>query len=174
MIELLTKNPLGIAFVGLLVGNFIGLTGLGGGAIVVPILVLMFGLDQKTAQGTSLSIIMSPLQLPAIINYARLQFIDWQFLLYMGPGILIGSFTGSWLAASRFVPQEALKIIFALLLVYIGGYSLFSIGGQVKRGLIAALILTAVAGAVMAGVRLYDRKHGQPAQAEEFVIDFVI
>jgi uncharacterized protein len=174
MIEIF-KQPSLIVVVGFVVGNLIGLTGLGGGAVVVPLLVLLYGLDQKTAQGTSLSIILSPLQLPAILNYARQNLIDWHFLLYMCPGILLGSFTGSYVAAARWFPQETLKILFALLLVYIGGYSLFSMGGQVKRGLIFALALTAIVAGLMFAVRVYDAKtRPQTALVEEPYLDFVI
>jgi uncharacterized membrane protein YfcA len=39
---------------GLLVGVMVGLTGVGGGALMTPLLVLMFGINPKTAVGTDL------------------------------------------------------------------------------------------------------------------------
>ncbi len=42
------------AIAGLLVGVLVGLTGVGGGALMTPLLVLMFGVNPKTAVGTDL------------------------------------------------------------------------------------------------------------------------
>jgi uncharacterized membrane protein YfcA len=39
---------------GLLVGTIVGITGVGGGALMTPILVLMFGIAPQTAVGTDL------------------------------------------------------------------------------------------------------------------------
>jgi uncharacterized membrane protein YfcA len=41
-------------FAGLLVGTIVGITGVGGGALMTPILVLMFGVAPQTAVGTDL------------------------------------------------------------------------------------------------------------------------
>jgi uncharacterized protein len=151
-------NPITMGLVGVFVGLFIGMTGLGGGAVVVPILVLLFGMDQKKAQGTSLSIILSPLQIPGMVNYHRNGHIDWHFLLYMGPGVLVGTFVGSYIASAKWFPQDALKITFGLLLVYIGSYTIFAMNASAKRGLVMGLICTAVVGAMIVGSRVWDNK----------------
>lgn len=39
---------------GLLVGTIVGITGVGGGALMTPILVLLFGISPQTAVGTDL------------------------------------------------------------------------------------------------------------------------
>jgi len=156
-------HPVVLALVGLLVGNVIGLTGLGGGAVVVLLLVLLYGLDQKAAQGTSLSIILSPLQVPAMINYHRAGAIRWNFMLAMCPGILLGTFTGSYLAA-RLSPAT-LKVTFGLLMVYFGAYSVFSYGGGlagVRRGVVAGLIASAAVG-VGFGVARWQQAPSPPA-----------
>lgn len=150
---ILSSSPILLICLGFVVGLFIGLTGLGGGAVVVPLLTLVCGMSQAKAQGTSLSIILSPLQAPAIYNYAKKGNVDWHFLLWMAPGVLVGSFVGSYLA--NLLPREALKIIFSLLLVYIGAYMLGMLATQesVKRSVIAAVVVTAVAGLGMLGLR---------------------
>ena len=42
------------AIAGLLVGLLVGLTGVGGGSLMTPLLVLLFGVSAKTAVGTDL------------------------------------------------------------------------------------------------------------------------
>ena len=46
-------NPL-YCFSGLVVGMLVGLTGVGGGSLMTPLLVLMFGIHPSTAVGTDL------------------------------------------------------------------------------------------------------------------------
>ena len=45
--------------VGLIGGTLSGLTGLGGGFIMVPLLVFFFGMTQHAAQGTSLAVLQT-------------------------------------------------------------------------------------------------------------------
>jgi len=49
-----------IILVGMAAGVLSGLVGVGGGIIIVPALVFFIGFSQKTAQGTSLALIMLP------------------------------------------------------------------------------------------------------------------
>ena len=49
--------------IGLIGGILSGLTGLGGGFIMVPLLVYLFGMSQHGAQGTSLAVLLPPLGL---------------------------------------------------------------------------------------------------------------
>jgi uncharacterized membrane protein YfcA len=147
-------HPLILVALGLVTGAFIGFTGLGGGAVIVPMLVLLLGFDQKTAQGTSLSIILSPLQAPALYNYSAAGLIKWKYLLWIGPGVMVGSFFGSMYATQ--LPQQTLKVVFGLLMIYIGGYSLFSMLG-LKRAVAMSLVLTAVAGVALLAGRWIDK-----------------
>jgi uncharacterized membrane protein YfcA len=45
----------GLAFAGLLVGILVGLTGVGGGSLMTPLLILFFGIHPVTAVGTDLA-----------------------------------------------------------------------------------------------------------------------
>ena len=47
-----------------------GLFGVGGGVLLVPVLVVVFGFDQHLAQGTSLVAMVPPTGLLAFLNYA--------------------------------------------------------------------------------------------------------
>jgi uncharacterized membrane protein YfcA len=50
---------------GLVAGTLSGLIGIGGAIIIIPALVLLFGLSQHTAQGTTLALMVPPIGLLA-------------------------------------------------------------------------------------------------------------
>ena len=50
---------------GLVAGIFSGLIGIGGAIIIIPSLVLLFGMSQHTAQGTTLALMVPPIGLLA-------------------------------------------------------------------------------------------------------------
>ena len=54
-------NILLYLLLGLVAGTFSGLIGIGGGTIIVPALVFLFGLSQHQAQGTTLALLSLPL-----------------------------------------------------------------------------------------------------------------
>lgn len=54
----MSSRPLRLAVIATAAGAFSGLFGVGGGAIIVPLLVLWLGYEQKEATGTSLAAII--------------------------------------------------------------------------------------------------------------------
>jgi uncharacterized membrane protein YfcA len=75
-----------------------GLVGIGGGALLVPLLVLAFGFDQHRAQGTSLIALVLPTGLLAFLNYARAGEVNWTIGLLIMPGVFFGAMAGTRLA----------------------------------------------------------------------------
>src|SRR5215831_2182786 len=65
------KSFLGSLGLGLIAGVLSGLVGIGRGIIIVPALVYFFKMDQKTAQGTSLAVLLPPTGLLAFLEYYR-------------------------------------------------------------------------------------------------------
>src|SRR5262249_46975523 len=65
--EVCMKSFLGGLGLGVTAGVLSGLVGIGGGIIIVPALVYFFKMDQKTAQGTSLAILLPPTGLLAFL-----------------------------------------------------------------------------------------------------------
>lgn len=55
--------------IGLAAGLLSGLFGVGGGTVIVPMLVLLLGFDQRRAAGTSLAAIV-PMASVGVISYA--------------------------------------------------------------------------------------------------------
>jgi len=53
---------------GLAAGAISGLIGIGGGTIIVPVLVFLFGLSQHEAQGTTLALLVPPHRFPGCVD----------------------------------------------------------------------------------------------------------
>lgn len=109
------KSFLGSLSLGMFAGVLSGLVGIGGGIVIVPLLVYFFGMDQKTAQGTSLSVLLPPTGLLAFLEYYRAGNVD----VKVGALIVVGLLLGGWLGGSfaQQLPQMALRKIFAALLL---------------------------------------------------------
>jgi len=112
-----------IIMVGVAAGILGGLVGVGGGIIIVPALVYFLGLDQKTAQGTSLGLIMLPVGIFGVLQYYKQGHVDFRVVGVLAIGFLAGSYFGSKIALS--LPQETVKKVFAILMVIIAIKILF-------------------------------------------------
>lgn len=113
----MTRVPVKAALLGVVAGFVSGLFGVGGGIIVVPILVLVFGLSQFQASGTSSATIVAAAA-AGLVAFAVDGQVDWRAALL----IFAGSGTGAWLGARYItrVPERALTTAFAVVLVIAG------------------------------------------------------
>ena len=112
-----------LVLIGLVAGMLSGLIGIGGGIIIVPMLLLI-GLTQQQAQGTSLAVMLPPVALLAVLNYHQAGHINWKYALLVSAFFVIGSYFGSKIAIS--IDQRILKKIFAIVLVLVAGKMFFS------------------------------------------------
>jgi uncharacterized protein len=112
-----------IILVGIAAGILGGLVGVGGGIIIVPALVYFIGFSQKTAQGTSLGLIMLPVGILGVLHYYKQGHVDFKVVGILAIGFFVGSYYGSKIALS--LPQETIKKIFAILMVLIAIKMLF-------------------------------------------------
>lgn len=78
---------------GALVGFTVGLTGMGGGALMTPILVLVFGVDPGTAVSSDLlaSLVMKPVG--AAVHFRR-GTVNWSLARWLAIGSVPAAFTG--------------------------------------------------------------------------------
>ena len=65
-----------LLIIGLAAGFMGGLVGIGGGVIIVPALVMLLGMSQHQAQGTSLMMILFPVGILGVLNYYKQGYID--------------------------------------------------------------------------------------------------
>lgn len=112
-----------LMLVGVLAGMMSSLVGIGGGVVIVPALVLMFGMNQKVAQGTSLLMLSLPVAFAGAYNYYKAGFSDWKIALILAATFVIGGFFGSKLAIGLEV--GVIKKIFAVFMIIIAVKYLF-------------------------------------------------
>lgn len=105
----------GFVLVGLLAGILSGLAGVGGGVLIVPALVFLFGFGQHLAQGTSLAILVPPIGLLAMLEYYRKGDVDLKAAALVAAGLVVGSVFGARIALS--LPQPILRKVFGLVLL---------------------------------------------------------
>lgn len=106
------------------VGVAAGLFGVGGGVLLVPLLVLLFGFDQHMAQGTSLIALVPPVGILAFLNYAHAGHVNWKVGLLIMPGVFVGGLLGSHLA-QRLSPRR-MRRVFAIFLFVLGIWQITS------------------------------------------------
>jgi uncharacterized protein len=97
-------------------GAFSGLFGVGGGAVVVPMLMLMLGYGERLATGTSLAAIVIIAGVAAIAQafYGNVELGE---AALVGAPALVGVVAGA--ALQQRIPERAISGLFALLLVVI-------------------------------------------------------
>jgi len=110
----------GLAYVGagLAMGLLSALVGIGGGIILVPLLALLLGLPQTSAQGLSL-IVMAPISAVGAIRHAGSGYTNWRAALALGIGGAIMSPLSAQLALH--LPTTILPKLFAVLLIFTAG-----------------------------------------------------
>lgn len=81
---------------GLAAGLLSGLFGVGGGTVIVPLLVVMLGFDQRLAAGTSLAAIV-PTAAVGVISYAVHDAVAWVPAAILAVGAIVGAQIGTWM-----------------------------------------------------------------------------
>jgi len=102
---------------GLIAGALSGLIGIGGGVIIVPALVLLFGLSQHQAQGTTLALLVPPIGILAAWTYYRQGYVDLRIAAFICLGFFLGALLGAKLATS--LSSVVLERIFGVALLLI-------------------------------------------------------
>jgi uncharacterized membrane protein YfcA len=113
----------------LLAGGCIGVTsgllGIGGGVLVIPVLVLIFGFAQQRAVGTSLAMLLPPIGVLAVLRYARAGQVDWSAAMIMAAAFAVGASLGAYVVTKGWISERALRYVFVAFLLYIAGSMLF-------------------------------------------------
>lgn len=100
---------------GALAGTLSGFLGIGGGAVLAPLLVLAFHTEQHRAQGISLAALVPPVGLPAVLTYRRAGVpVRTRLVVFLVLGFLGGAAAGAYLAHR--VPTRELGWLFAAFL----------------------------------------------------------
>lgn len=136
-----------LMLLGIVVGTISGLLGIGGGILLVPGLMLLFGLSQAEAQGTTIAALVPPIGIFAALVYYRNGYVQLPSVGMIAAGFVIGAYVGARLIP--LVPTSLLRIGFGILLLYIGFlFVMMPVLG--KRGAALPAGLATLAAAVLA------------------------
>ncbi|PKN52538.1 MAG: permease [Deltaproteobacteria bacterium HGW-Deltaproteobacteria-13] len=109
---------------GLLAGLLSGLIGIGGGTIIVPILLFVFGFSQKMAQGTTLALLVPPIGLLAAWTYYKQGYVDFPVAALICLGFIFGGLIGAKFAVN--LSNQVLERIFGIALLIISIKMIFA------------------------------------------------
>lgn len=123
--------------IGAIAGVLAGLMGIGGGLVIVPMLTFAFtaqGIPHEhilhMALGTSLASIVFT-AVSSLRAHHRRGAVRWPIVTRITPGILVGTFCGSWVAS--LLSTNFLKIFFAVFLLWVGTQMLLGIKPKAAR-----------------------------------------
>jgi uncharacterized membrane protein YfcA len=125
--------------IGLAVGFFAGLLGIGGGAVMVPMLVFVFtaqGLPQEHIMHIALGTAMATIMFTSISSMRAHHAhgaVDWGIARAIAPGILAGSFFAA--LAAGLISRRPLALMFTALVFYAATQILFDLRPKESREL---------------------------------------
>lgn len=137
---------------GAVAGFFAGLLGVGGGAIMVPVLALMFAAQgfpdahlMHLALGTSMAAIVFT-SISSLRAHHAHGAVRWPIVKIIAPGILLGTFAGAQLAS--LIPTRPLAIFFTLFMTYVAFQLLANVKPKPSRQLPGPLGMFLVGGGI--------------------------
>ena len=120
------NQTLGLAILGMVSGILGGLFGIGGGAIMVPVMVLILGFEQRFAVGTSLAAMLLPVGLLGVLVYSREGALGWRQAAILAGGLVVGNLVGALFSNQSWMSPQAMRVAYGALLVGIGLRYMFS------------------------------------------------
>ena len=110
----MSKRLVRLAVIGTVAGAFSGLFGIGGGTVIVPLLLLWLGYEEREATGTSLAAICIIAALGALLH-GVFGNVDVSKGVLIGIPAVFGVVAGT--ALQQRVPVRVLNGLFAVLMV---------------------------------------------------------
>jgi uncharacterized membrane protein YfcA len=112
------RHPIALPIMGTLIGFMAGFFGVGGAFLVVPTLILAFGVSAHIAAGTGLIVMLLNSSTALLIRYDTWSEVEWKTPLL----ILISAVTVAWVAAEKGtrLKSKTLERSFAGLLLTVG------------------------------------------------------
>lgn len=121
-----------LAFGGLLAGLLVGLTGMGGAALVTPMLVIVFGVPPAAA--VSSDVVASAAMKPVgAWVHAKAKTVHWRLVWWLSVGSIPGVLVGTWIFAAVLNTDEAEETI----RMWIGGVLLLAVTAMLAKNYIA-------------------------------------
>jgi uncharacterized membrane protein YfcA len=114
-----------ILLIGLAAGIAGGMFGIGGGAIMVPAMVLLLGMGQKLSTGTSIIAQIFPIGILAAVVYYRAGNVNIRQGVLLAAGLIVGNLLGALFANQSFISDDLMKKLYGVFLLAIGARYLF-------------------------------------------------
>jgi uncharacterized membrane protein YfcA len=108
----------GFLLIGAATGAVSGMFGIGGGILVIPAMVYIYGFSQKMATGTSLAMLLPPIGVMAFWQYYKAGLVSVPAALLLIAGFVAGSYLAAGYAVG--LPDVLLKRLFGGLLIAMG------------------------------------------------------
>lgn len=120
---------------GFVIGVVVGLTGVGGGSLMTPLLILHFGIAPATAVGTDL-LYAALTKAAGVIAHARRGNVDWKSVRWLSAGSLPASAATLWALSMMSADPAAMTAFLTTMLAF----ALFATAAAVlARGRLARL-----------------------------------
>lgn len=141
---------IGFLLLGCVMGTLGGIFGIGGGLIALPLLILVFGVDQQLAQGTVLMMVV-PNVLLALWRYNQRTRVEVKYVIPLAISGAVFGWLGSTVAVG--LDPGAMSLGFAVFMLVLAGYCFVQMyipkpagGSQLKYGWPALATLGASSG----------------------------
>ena len=102
-----------------IVGGIIGGLGMGGGTLLIPILTVILGMEQRSAQFVNL-LSFIPMAIVTVIINAKRKLIKWKYMLYVSVSGVLSAIVASLIAS--YIDGRILKYLFGGFLIILGLY----------------------------------------------------
>lgn len=122
---------IGFLILGIAAGILSGLFGIGGGIVMVPSLIVFFGMDILDANATSLAAMLLPVGILGVIAYYKAGLINVRDSLWIALGLFLGSFAGGEFAMT--ISEAFLAKLYAIILIYIA-FNYLDVPSWFKKG----------------------------------------
>lgn len=117
-----------LVVIGVIGGLFAGLFGVGGGIVIVPGLIYWAGFSYHRATGTSLTVLLLPVGLAAVLEYYRHGNVDVRAAAILAATMFTGAWVGAWISNRMKGPH--LRLAFGL---FVCGLGVYLVHGACKR-----------------------------------------
>jgi len=109
-----------LLILGLIAGVLSGMFGIGGGIVIVPALMALFGVEQKRAVGTSLGALLLPVGLPGVLGYWAAGELNLGAAVPVALGLAIGALGGARIAIG--LDPKTMRRMYGIFLLVVGAW----------------------------------------------------
>lgn len=120
--EIHISMVLALIAIGLATGALAGLLGVGGGVVMVPAMIVLFGLPSVVAKGTSIAVII-PTSIMGTIRNRSLKNVDLPAAMTVGCAGIFSAIAGGFI--SVLLSDTMSNVLFAVLLVAVAARIIF-------------------------------------------------